>query len=210
LSIFTTAQQKKISLGIGTNGLGLSYEIPLGYQFSAGVTANYLGVEGRTISYLLESFIKSDYNINSPIAEGFIKWYPKIPSRKDYGLYKNKLFVKGGLAYNFNPSYSLLSTFWEKTFVGDFELTDDQVGNVDIIVTTQKIQPMVSIGYSFVQGKRIFVNAEIGTYFHGKPNVDVTATGILHNNDVNQPSLQKTISPYQFYPILKLETGICF
>jgi hypothetical protein len=67
---------------------------------------------------------------------------------------------------------------------------------------------MVAIGYAFVDTKQFFMNAEIGTYFHGRPQVSMEATGTLHLNDINQAAIQKTASKYQYFPLLKIETGI--
>jgi len=92
--------------------------------------------------------------------------------------------------------------------IGNFQLTPDQVGYVNINVKTNAIQPMVAIGYPLLNGEKIFMTAEAGTYFHGAPNVTMEATGTLHLNTVNQRAIQNVASKYIFYPLLKIEAGI--
>ncbi len=51
---------------------------------------------------------------------------------------------------------------------------------------------------------------EAGTYFHGRPKVEMQATGTLHLNTINQAAIQRKIINYRYYPLLKIETGIKF
>ena len=92
--------------------------------------------------------------------------------------------------------------------IGNFQLTPDQVGYVNINVQTSSIQPMAAIGYPIIEGKKFFMQIEAGTYFHGRPKVSMEATGTLHLNTVNQTAIQNVASKYQFYPLLKFEAGI--
>jgi hypothetical protein len=67
---------------------------------------------------------------------------------------------------------------------------------------------MLLAGYTVFSGKKFYANAEAGMYFHGRPKVEMTATGILHFNTVNEAAIQRAITSYQFFPIIKIETGI--
>ena len=208
LGSFCYAQQQKASFGLGTNGAGFSYEKSFHPQFSTGASSNYLLIKGSTVNYLLDNFIKTDYKTSSLQLEGFVKWYPQINKGKNSNANQNRLYAKAGLAIRFNPSYVANSTFMDKTMVGSFELNRDQVGYVNIDIRTNRIQPMLAAGYSIVDKKKFFINTEAGVYFHGSPNVIMEATGTLHLNTVNQTAIQNVASKYQFYPLLKFETGI--
>jgi hypothetical protein len=202
------AQLQRASIGIGTNGIGVSSELQIQKQFSFGSAVNYLLIKGTTVNYLLDNFVKTDYKTNSLQLEGFVKWYPQSNQRKSTTVNQNRFYAKAGLAIRFNPSFDANSTFMDKTMIGSFELNKEQVGYVNINIQTKHIQPMLAAGYSIVDKKKFFINTEAGVYFHGIPQVSMKATGTLHLNDINQAAIQKTASKYQYFPLLKLETGI--
>lgn len=204
------AQQQWASFGIGTNGAGFSYEKNVHTQFSAGTSLNYFLIKGSTINYLLENFVKTDYNTNSLQIEGFVKWYPQINQRKNNNNNSNRLYAKAGLALRLKPSYVANSTFLDKTMIGSFELNRDQVGYVNINIRTNRIQPMLVVGYSVVNKKKFFINTEAGVYYHGSPVVNMEATGTLHLNTINQQAIQEKIYKYKYFPLIKIETGIKF
>ena len=202
------AQVQRASIGIGTNGIGVSSELQIQKQFSFGSAVNYLLVKGTTVNTILDNSVKTDYKTSSLQLEGFVKWYPQTNQSKSSTVNQNRFYAKAGLAVRFNPSYVANSTFMDKTLVGSFELNKDQVGYVNINIRTKHIQPMLAVGYSIIDNKKFFINTEAGVYFHGSPNVIMEATGTLHFNTVNEAAIQRAISSYQFFPIIKIETGI--
>ena len=204
------AQQQRASFGIGTTGIGAAYEHPIQKQFSAGASVNYLLIKGSTVNYVLDNFVKTNYNTNSLQLESFVKWYPQFNQGKSTSTNQNRLYAKAGLALRFNPSYAANSTFMDKSMIGSFELNPDQVGYVNIDIRTKRIQPMLAAGYSIIDKKKFFINTEAGVFFHGSPNVIMEATGTLHLNTVNQQAIQETIYKYKYFPVLRIETGIKF
>jgi hypothetical protein len=200
--------QHKIGIGASTNGLGLSYRHVVNEKIEVGGSLYYLRLKGNTQNVILENVVNSKYTANTQLLEGFVQWRPFNSSKFKGNQFKESFFVKTGLALRMNPEFNTNSTFWDKTLIGSFELTPDQVGFVNINVRTRSIQPMVALGYTLIDGKNIFMQIEAGTYFHGQPKVSMKSTGTLHLNDVNQAAIQNVASKYQFYPLLKLETGI--
>lgn len=209
-AFFCSAQQQKLAIGIGTNGTSISYESALKNEFSYGGSVSLLKLNGTVINIIYENPVISKYNINTTIIEGFVKWYPKFKKIKSSINVQDRFYAKTGIAYNINPNYSLKSTFFEKTYVGDMELTKEQVGYVKTNFITNRIQPLLMLGYNIINKQQFFANVELGSYLHGKPQIEMEATGILHSNMMNQEALQNIFSSYQFYPVLKLEIGIKF
>ncbi len=198
------AQQERASFGIGTNGVGLSYEQRYNKEFAVGSSLNYLLITGNVKNNILNNLISTDYKTSSLQLEGFVKWFPQFKQEK----IKDRLYAKAGLALRFNPSYVANSTFWDKTMIGSFELNPDQVGYVNIDIRTNRIQPMLALGYTIIDKKKFYINTEAGTYFHGSPEVNMEATGTLRLNTVNQQAIQDKIYKYKYFPVLKIETGI--
>ncbi len=210
LTIFSICciAQQKLAIGASTNGLGLSYSHVVNEEIEVGGSLYYLRLKGNTQNIILENVVKSKYTANMPLLEGFVQWRPFIASNLKGNHFKENFFVKTGLALRMNPEVKTNSTFWDKTLIGSFELTPDQVGYVNINVRTRSIQPMMALGYILLDSKKIFMQIEAGTYFHGQPKVSMKSTGTLHLNDINQAAIQKTVTKYQYFPLLKLETGI--
>ena len=198
------AQQQRVAIGLGTNGVSGTFEHAIQKQFSVGSSVNYLLFKGNVKNYILDNWVSTDYKTNSIQIEGFAKWFPQFKQEK----IKNRLYGKAGLALRFNPSYVANSTFWDKTMIGSFELNPEQVGYVKIDIRTKRIQPMLAAGYSIIDKKKFFMNTEAGVYFHGSPDVIMEATGTLHLNTVNQQAIQDKIYKYKYFPVLKIETGI--
>ncbi len=203
-----SAQQQKLAIGIGTTGTNISYESTIKKEFSFGGSVSLLHLNGSMMNVIYDNLVISKYNISTAIIEGFVKWYPTLNNKNYPKKINDRLYAKAGLAYNTNPSYSLNSTFFEKTYVGEMELTKEQVGYVKTNFITNRIQPFLMAGYSFINKQQFFANVELGSYLHGRPQIEMEATGILHSNVMNQEALQKVFSSYQFYPVLKLEFGI--
>ena len=207
LSICCIAQQK-LAIGASTNGIGISYRDFVNEKIEIGGSLYYLQLSGNSQNVLLENIVNSKYSANTQLLEGFVQWRPFNSAKFKGTQFKESFFVKMGLALRLNPELKTNSTFWDKTLIGSFELNPDQVGYVNINVRTRSIQPMLALGYTLIDGKKIFMQIEAGAYFHGQPKVSMKSTGTLHLNDINQAAIQKTANKYQFFPLLKLETGI--
>lgn len=202
--------QQKLAVGLSTNGLGISYNQVLNKEISVGGSLSYLQFKGNTQNIILDNVVHSTFRVEMPLVEGFVQWHPFINVNFKGAQFKQRFFVKSGLALRLKSEFSTNSTFWDKTMIGSFELTPDQVGYVNIDVKTRKLQPMAAVGYAVINAPKFFLNAELGTYFHGRPKVNMTATGTLHLNTANQTAIQNAISKYKYFPLLKIETGIKF
>lgn len=212
--------QHRLAIGASTNGLGVSYRQPINTRLDVGGSINYLQLKGNTKNIILENVVNSNFKANTPLLEGFVQWKPFAGNDKqfsddivngtanNYSAFKERFYIKSGLAIRLNSKFSTNSTFYDKTLIGSFELTPDQVGYVNMNITTNKVQPMVAIGYALIDNPKFFMQAEAGTYFHGTPKVSLEATGTLHLNTVNQTAIQNTINKYKYFPLLKIETGI--
>jgi len=219
---FVCFAQRHIAVGASTNGVGVSYRHSINSVIDVGGSFNYIQLKLNTQNVILDNIVNSNFAASSPLIEGFVQWKPFAAANADKlsddvvdDLYSNnsspfreKFYFKSGIAVRLNASFKSNSSFWDKTMIGNFQLTPDQVGYVNINLKTNTIQPMVAIGYPLLNGEKIFMTVEAGTYFHGAPNVSMEATGTLHLNTVNQTAIQNVASKYQFYPLLKFEAGI--
>ena len=209
-------------MGASTNGVGVTYRHSINSVIDVGGSFYYIQVKGNTQNVILDNIVNSNFAASSPLIEGFVQWKPFAAANanklsddvvddqysNNSSPFREKFYIKSGIAVRLNASFKSNSSFWDKTMIGTFQLTPDQVGYVNINVKTNNIQPMLAIGYPLLNREKIFITAEAGSYFHGAPKVSMEATGTLHLNTVNQRAIQNVASKYIFYPLLKIEAGI--
>ena len=211
--LFTTTVNGQLSnsflLSGGSNGFGFSIQRQVSAKLALGVSGNSLNASTKLFHYFAGKIIKTKASTNSLQAEAFVKWFPL---GEDYfGDYeRNRLFLRAGAALRQDPSYSGSTSFWDKFEFGDFVLTPDQIGTVDMLITTKKIQPFVGLGYSIINSYRFNISAEAGSFYHGTPAMKVTASGILQSNAMNEAQLNEIVSTVKFLPYLRIEAGIKF
>lgn len=193
----------------GSNGFGFSLQRQASAKFAFGVSGNSLNASTKLFHYFAGKIIKTKAITNSLQAEAFVKWFPM--GQDYFGDYeRNRLFVRAGAAFREDPTYFGSTSFWDKFEFGDFVLTDDQIGSVNMKITTNKIQPFAGVGYNIINSYRFAVSAEAGSFYHGTPSMKVTATGILQSNEMNEARLNEIVSTVKFLPYLRLEAGIKF
>ena len=193
----------------GSNGFGFSIQRQTSAKFAFGVSGNSLNASTKLFHYFAGKIIKTKAITNSLQAEAFVKWFPM--GQDYFGDYeRNRLFVRAGAAFREDPTYLGSTSFWDKFEFGDFVLTDDQIGSVNMKITTNKIQPFAGVGYNIINSYRFAVSAEAGSFYHGTPSMKVTATGILQSNEMNEARLNEIVSTVKFLPYLRLEAGIKF
>lgn len=193
----------------GSNGYGFSLQRQINAKLAFGVSGNSINASTKLFHYFAGKIIKTKATTNSLQAEAFVKWYPLgMDFAGDYE--RNRLFLRAGAAYREDPTYNGSTSFWDKFEFGDFVLTDDQIGSVDMKITTNKIQPFAGLGYNIINSYRFAISAEAGSFFHGTPSMKVTASGILQSNAMNEERLNEIVSTVKFLPYLRIEAGIKF
>lgn len=193
----------------GSNGYGFSLQRQVGAKLAFGVSGNSINASTKLFHYFAGKIIKTKASTNSLQAEAFVKWFPL--GQDYFGDYeRNRLYVRAGAALREDPTYSGSTSFWDKFEFGDFVLTQDQIGSVDMKITTNKIQPFAGLGYNIINSYRFAVSAEAGSFFHGTPQMKVTASGILQSNAMNEAQLNEIVSTVKFLPYMRIEAGIKF
>lgn len=93
---------------------------------------------------------------------------------------------------------------------GEVAFQPQEVGTIETIARTQKIQPFANLGIRPIQANRFFLGLEMGLLYQGSPQVNIMANGIIDDSYVDQRMVDKIVSPYKWYPLVRLETGIRF
>lgn len=185
-----------VGLSIG-GGIALEYAYALNKNFSFGARANYLPV-----NFTLQKEFKGDvfdmnFNVN---------WFhfDLFSEHVIFNLFK-KLPVKviGGFSYAVKNEQSVTWEYTESIEVGEFKLTPDDLGQLEITPQWNNFRPYLGFGLGkrVDRKKNLSVCAELGAYYAGAPTVSIQATELLEGNTVEHSEvLENNFKPYQFLP----------
>ena len=116
-----------------------------------------------------------------------------------------------GTTFNFSK-ISLSGILKEPVLVGDIEMTPNEIGQVHAeIVPNNFISPYLGFrfGQSILSSKKILLNCDLGILIHGKPQVSLSADGMLAPTASKEQELiiEKNISPLSSYPIISFSVS---
>jgi hypothetical protein len=186
------AQEKaapSIGLQIGTLGIGAQYIHPLTSKWELRSTLSYLQLTKKR--ELISTSLTTDETIK--MRTGGIGIYAnynvfsKTPNWK----------VSLGAVYQFNRIID--------TRVYEVEYNNSQIdlGSLSLEFTTFPVSPYAGILWgNFKSEKKININLELGTLYHGKPNVVFTGEGRIAPTAEQGPLVEENVKDYNWYPYL--------
>ena len=123
-----------------------------------------------------------------------------------YPFENKRIRFMGGAMYGLDNSISMLFSFKENLVLNDFELTPDRIGYFSGLYNTpSSIYPYIGVGYGKTMPENRFsVNVELGGFLRGKPNVELESTGLLRDNQHNEPIIENRFRSYQWHPTLSV------
>ena len=95
----------------------------------------------------------------------------------------------------------------ESVFIGDIEMYPEEIGYVNVLLESEhKLSPYFGIGFGrgIPIKRRISYAFEIGLLYHGKPQVDLSTTGMLEPTSSEEQELliENNIAPLTFWPVV--------
>ncbi len=74
-------------------------------------------------------------------------------------------------------------------------------GTLDLTFTTMPVNPYLGLVWgNFRTKKKVFFTLELGTMFHGTPNVDFTGSGLIEATTLQKPIIEDNVSNYNWFP----------
>ncbi|MDA3944098.1 MAG: hypothetical protein PF694_11235 [Bacteroidetes bacterium] len=118
-------------------------------------------------------------------------------------------FLSGGLLYNMNE-IGLNGYFTQSMTIGSMEVEPEKIGTLDFLVKPgSSITPYAGIGVGRSLSKNGVVSfaVEAGAAFHGKPQVELNATGMLEptGSEEQRQLLEDNLSGFNIYPMLNFQ-----
>lgn len=198
-----SAQNIGLITKASTSGVGGE----LGYRFSDKFILK-AGYETIDLEYST-TFTESDFSIDA----GGSFSTNNASLLMDYQLF-SFLYISTGLLLN-NTAVTVSGTFTEDYIWGDVVIPKEEMGSIEWKITPQyAFSPYVGFGFgnNLSHSRRLSYSFEIGGFFQGSPQIDISSDGILAPNqdpEINQSGmLENQISKYRFYPTIKLLLGI--
>ncbi len=193
-------------------------------NFGFGVTAGTQGFGGQVILPFINPInVRAGVNIFNitpdlgEIQEEDYTFDATLNLKSAYALFdyfpsQNHSFrFTAGMYMNMNKIESDIQPTDTYTIGGD-EYTPDKLGDVGLELNFNKFCPYIGIGNSPRLGTKqgISVSFDFGGFYHGKPNADLTAEGLLAPTaDADQEkNIQSNIEGFTWYPVLSM--GLIF
>jgi hypothetical protein len=184
-------------------GVHLSRTVKKGQRMS--IEAGYRSTYGSTFEQYFGNIplsIKAD--ISSLLVGARYDWFPFVAS-STHGSFLESLKLFGGVLYFSRPEYVFEAGLKEAFVSGDYYFSPEDIGVVVTTIKTNKMQPYLGMGYDqFYAGKKINFSVNAGLMYHGKPQVNMTATKMLKPTAENAGRLEKYFESYQFMPLVQL------
>ena len=206
---FAQAQKEtRIALVGGTTGAGLTLERTVGRKFTLGLSTQLMIVNATIGTSFFDYYIRTNASTNTFHGESFMSWYP-WKDRKN-GKSNTWLFLKTGVAFDNAPEYHTHSVLTHNAPNAEVAFQSQELGTIEASARTRSLQPFVNLGIRILQTKRFFIGTEWGILYQGAPHVHFSATGMIDDSYVDLQLVDKIVSPYKWYPVLRLETGVRF
>ncbi len=196
-SSWNATPHRGFTLGPNISTLGLGAEI--GYRFN-----DYIGLRAGA-NYWGEDFSHRyagiDYDVDLTLLSGgaFVDIYP----------FRRVFRLTGGVRYNANQ-IDLSATPTTNVDIGGMTFTPAEVGTLDAEVDFRDVAPYAGIGFegSILDGRLVF-GADLGVFFQGSPDIDMTTNGLLASDPTFLAELESEVAAIEddldvlaFYPVI--------
>ena len=94
--------------------------------------------------------------------------------------------------------------------IEDIEVSPEEVGFIKgTIQMGSKLSPYFGLGFGrAVPRKRVGIGLDLGTYYKGRPRVDLEATSLLRNNVNNEQVLEDALSFVRWWPVVSFRLAV--
>lgn len=189
---------KSIGLNFGTKGLvGIDLGLALNSRFGFRFGYNYLDfkINGYETNFNRFSYYAS---IDVEVRQS------NIELLAEYSFNEGKFRIVTGIAYFFDNMLRGKIQLRDYFRLNDVDLTPEEIGYFQVTTDfSSRISPYLGVSFGkLIPEKRIGFTFDIGTYYKAKPLVDIDATNVIRNNDLNEDVLERNITQYRWWPVL--------
>ena len=196
----STSYTQSSSIGLKVSTLGAGLEAERSFTNSTGIRIgiNYFPYD-RT-----DTLDDIEYNVDLKLMSlsALLDWHP----------FEGSFRISGGVLYNGNE-IEVDSKATASYQIGDTTYNAGEVGTLKGKIDFNDIAPYLGLGWdtSFGKDKGFGFLFELGAIYQGSPDVDLSADGLLANDQTFQNNLakeeenmQSDVDDYKFYPVVSL------
>lgn len=195
--LFNYDNQYSISIGLGLKGLtgGFAYEWNPHWSARAEIGGIILQDVGMSIELSGQEL---------EVAGGFEIMAASVLF--DYYPWENRNFrVFAGMGWAWNQELRGRALYANAVSYGELEFEGEEIGYIDVGIQTRRFLPQLGLAWGrAIPDKRFGVSLAIGSYWWGKPQVDLEATKMLANTVKERDQIENNLSGYQWWPFLQL------
>jgi len=208
LTFSTAAYARSTSLGVraGTAGVGAEAEMAISNSLGIRVGINYF-----TYSYSgTESNIDYDFDLDLLSAPILVDWHP----------FQGAFRISTGVYINGNEINAKGNPVGAGTFdVNGVTYTAAQVGSLKGKIDFNPVAPYLGFGWdtSFGKQKGFGFVFELGAFYQGRPEANLSVTGPISSNTAflndlaqEEADLQKALDAFKIYPVVAIGVNYRF
>ncbi|NLR93530.1 MULTISPECIES: hypothetical protein [Flammeovirga] len=194
---------EKFAIGVsgGSHGIGIDVSKNLHKHFNGSLGFNYFKINDFSRSITVDGKqLKSTVDVEMVNVDLRIEYLP----------FKGSSFkVVAGLAYMMSSGVKLLGVYENSVTFGELTIDPEDIGELKFDAEWKQVSPYFGIGIGrAVPKKRVGFGLDIGTYYLGKPNVQLTGTELLSAMGTQEAQLQSNMEEYTWFPQLKLRLAV--
>ncbi len=184
-----------IGIKLGTFGPGFELVKSINRSFCIRAGGNYINLKYKTTYGDLEVKGDSEFKLGAITLLG--DWF-----------FAKQIHLTAGVYYNFSEEI-IKGTPTKSYTVGKLHITPDEIGNLEIVITPNKICPYLGIGFGkpISDSKVVSFNFEIGAIYWGSPSTDMTAIGMITPTASKEQEkiVDTNMSDFNLYPIITFQ-----
>jgi|GEM_PF-2204508 len=203
-----------IGLNVGTKALaGIDATLAISPKANLKLGYNYFKLAFRDIDIntgkllngraagmeQFDVFISVDVDINQNNLELLM----------EQSIFMEKLRIVFGVGYFFKNTLSGKIQLRDNVPFNEIELTPEEVGFAKGSISFKSpFSPFLGIGIgNAIPKKRVGFSVNIGTFYKGKPQLNVEATNLVRNNGENEKIIEDGLSSYRWWPVLSFRVA---
>lgn len=184
-------------------GLELKYSPQPGINLRTGLSM--LSLHFNTSYTVRNEPADTEVDVDLANAHLLFDWHPFIASES----FSRKLLLTAGAAYFWKDRGEALAKYRGAYVENGIEIPEGEVGELYGTVQWKKFAPYLGIGFENpAPKKRVNVGFAIGTYYMGKPDVEVTGTKFLSDTENDEREFRETVAHYRWLPVVQVNLNV--
>jgi hypothetical protein len=181
-----------VSINLGTAGIGAETKLHIAPRWKARMGVSVLPVSVRR-DVTLEN-TQTDVNFRGNVSKfSLLGEFRPIAS--------SSFRIVAGAAYFFSTEANAKIMLKNDYKYGEISMKPEEVGYMNANVNWNGLAPYLGIGlFNSIPTNLFNVTLDLGTYYLPKPEVKITSTKLLSNNESNKPILEENLKDYRWLP----------